>query len=459
MDTIIKGGTIVTASDAFQGDVGIADGKIVQIGQNLSGNGNTRVISAEGRYVMPGGIDIHTHLDSRSQETVTADDYRSGTIAAACGGTTTIVDFVGQEKGQSLFAAIESYHDRSEGRAAIDFGFHSIITDMNDSVFQELARLPEAGVTSFKVFLAYKGDSMVDDWTLLRTLQQARDYGALVMVHAENGDAAEFLRQQLIREGKTDPKYHATSRPPRVEAEACARSIAFAEIIGTPLYIVHVSCAEAIDEIERGRARGVRVLAETCPQYLYLTEADLDRPGFEGAKYVFTPPPRGAEQREVVWAAIADDTLQVVSSDHAPYNFKGEKDRGMGDFTKIPNGAPGIEERMMLVFQGVNAGRFSPSRFVELTATAPAKIFGLYPNKGTIAPGSDADLVIWNPEARLTLGKAASHSAVDYSMFEGLEVQGAPETVLLRGETIVEGREFVGRSGYGRFIRRKRFGE
>lgn len=456
MDTVIKGGTVVTASDSYRADVGIADGKIVQIGESLETGDGVKVIDATGKYVFPGGVDVHTHLDSHSQGTSTADTFGTGTIAAACGGTTTIVDFCGQPKGVGLFAALQAHHDRAEGNASIDYGFHMVITDMNESVFNELGQLADAGITSFKLFMAYKGDTMVDDLTLLRSLEQASKTGALVMVHAENGDAAEYLRQKLISEGKTEPKYHAVSRPPRVEAEATARAIALAELTGATLYVVHVSCTEALEEIKRGRERGVKVLAETCPQYLHLTEDVLDQPDFEGAKYVFTPPARGAHQPPAIWAALADGTLQAISSDHAPYNFRGDKDRGKDDFTLIPNGAPGIEERLMLAYQGVNDGRLSLSRFVELTATAPAKMFGLYPDKGTIAIGSDADLVVWNPDAELTLSKANTHSAVDYAMFEGKTVRGVPETVLLRGDVIVEGREFVGTPGTGRFIERKR---
>lgn len=458
MDTIIKHGTVVTATDTYQADIGIRQGKVVQIGQALASEAGMRIIDATNRYVFPGGVDSHTHLDSPSQGVVTADDFRTGTIAAACGGTTAIVDFCFQTRGHSLADGLADWHRRADGRAVIDYGFHMAIVDMTDAVFEELLGLPEQGVTSFKLFMAYRGGPMIDDWTLVRALSQAKACGGLVMVHAENGDAVYLLQRQLIAAGKTAPQYHAVSRPPRVEAEATARAIALAEVLGTGIYIVHVSCAEALEEVLRGRARGVPVLAETCPQYLYTSEEDLARPDFEGGKYVFTPPPRLRHQQEVLWTALGNGALQACVSDHSVYNHVGQKDIGRDDFTKIPNGAPGIEERLMVVFQGVHTGKLTLNRFVEVVATAPAKMFGLYPEKGTIAIGSDADLVIWNPTAELTITQSALHHNVDYTLFEGWQVRGVPETVLLRGQVIVEGREFVGQPGMGLYVRRKRAG-
>jgi dihydropyrimidinase len=459
MDLIIRDGFVVTATDRYRADVGIADGKIVQIGASLEAGANTRIIDASGCEVIPGGIDVHTHLDTPAGPVTTCDDYISGTIAAACGGTTTIVDFCQQVAGQSLLDAIATWHAKSKGRSAIDYGFHCIIVDLNEAVFEELLQLPELGVTSFKLFMAYKNLVQVDDLTLLRVLARAKEVGALVMVHAENGDAAYFLQQQLLRAGKTEPKYHATSRPPRVEAEATARAIALAELVEAPIYIVHVSCDEALEEITRGRARNVEVLAETCPQYLFVDQDDLDRPDFEGAKYVFTPPARPKQNQQCLWQALADQTLQIVSSDHSAWRFADQKQRGFGDFTKIPNGGPGIEERMTMVYQGVHHGWLTPSRFVDLTATTPAKIFGLYPQKGTIAVGSDADLVIWDPNLVRTITQGSLHHRVDYSLYEGKEVHGGPRQVVLRGETIADGAEFTGRSGYGSFIRRALYGQ
>jgi dihydropyrimidinase len=458
VELIIANGTIVTAADVYRADVGVRDGRVVAIAERLAPEDGTRVIDATGKYVFPGGVDSHTHLDMPFGGTVTADDWRSGTIAAACGGTTSLVDFCIPERGQSLADALKVWHAKAEGKAAIDYGFHSVIVEMPDAVYQELARLPDHGVTSFKLFMAYKGALMSDDWTLVRALQQGRDHGALVMVHAENGDAVYLLQQQLIAEGKREPKYHATSRPPRVEAEATGRAIALAETLGAPLYVVHVSCHEALEEIERARARGVQVLAETCTQYLYFDESDLDRPNFEGAKWVFTPPLRAPHQREILWRALANGSLQAVTSDQCSFNFRGQKELGRDDFTRIPNGGPGIEERLTMVYQGVVAGRISLSRFVELVSTGPARMFGLYPRKGTIGVGSDADLVVWDPNAELTITNAALHHAVDYTLYEGKRVRGLPETVTLRGQVVVEGRSYVGTPGSGRFLPRAKFG-
>jgi dihydropyrimidinase len=456
VDTIIKGGIIATADGTYAADIGIANGKIAQIGGDLSAAGRT--IDATGCYVMPGGIDVHTHLDAPVYHFFTADDFRTGTIAAACGGTTTIIDFVQQEKGQSLAEAVATWDRKAVGKAAIDYGYHIIVTDMTDAVFEELGKLPERGITSFKVFMAYKGVQMIDDLTLIKTLHQARRSGALVMVHAENGDAAYFLQKLYLAEGKTAPKYHAETRPPRVESEATARAIALAEIVGAPVFIVHLTCEEALEEVVRGKARGVEVLAETCTQYLYATKEDLDRPGFEGAKFVFTPPARSPRDHGVLWRALADGLLENVSSDHAASMFAGGKDHaGKDDFTKIPNGGPGIEERLMMVYRGVREGRISLAKFVEIVSTRPAKVFGLYPQKGAIAVGSDADIVIWDPEARFTISNDRLHHAVDYTNYEGQEVAGAPRTVLLRGKVIVENREYKGEPGEGMFLPRMRY--
>lgn len=457
MDLIVRNGDIVTATDTYRADIGVRNGKVVQIGIDLAAEG-AQVIDASDCYVMPGAVDVHTHLDSPSFGMVSVDDFRTGTIAAACGGTTSIVDFCVQAKGQSLADALAGWHAKAAGKAVIDYGFHSIIIDLTDSVFEELATLPAQGVTSFKLFMAYKYMNMIDDLTLLRALEQAREAGALVMVHAENGDAAYWLQKKFVAEGKTDPKYHATTRPPRVEAEATARAIAMAEIVGAPIYIVHLSCQEALDEVMRGRTRGVPVLAETCTQYLYTTEADLDRPNFEGAKYVFTPPPRQQHQHDVLWRALASGSLQAVSSDHSPWSFVEQKSRGRDDFSQIPNGGPGIEERVMMVYQGVNEGRISLNRFVDIVATSPARMFGLAPRKGTIAIGSDADLLIWDPSAEMTIRQSALHHASDYTLYEGKTVRGLPRTVTLRGEVIVQDREFVGEPGAGQFLHRSRSG-
>lgn len=453
MDLIIRNGTVVTASDTYQADIGISQGKIAMIGAGLTSDGE-REIDATDCYVMPGGVDVHTHLSSPSFGFVTMDDFRTGTIAAACGGTTSIVDFCMQAHGQSLADALADHHAIATGIASIDYGFHSVVTDMTESVFDELATLPSQGITSFKLFMAYKFMTQIDDLTLIRALDQARTAGALVMVHAENGDAAYWLQKKFVAEGKTEPKYHATTRPPRVEAEATARAIAMAEIVGTPIYIVHLTCQEALDEVTRGRARGVQVLAETCTQYLYTSLEDLERPDFQGAKYVFTPPVRTKDQHDVLWRALAGGSLQAVSSDHSPWSFVTQKSRGRDDFSQIPNGGPGIEERVIMVYQGVNAGRISLNRFVDIVATTPARLFGLGDRKGSIAVGSDADLLIWDPNAELTITQDHLHHNSDYTLYEGQTVRGLPRTVTLRGKVIVQDREFVGEVGQGEFLHR-----
>jgi len=458
MDLLIKNGTVVTATDTYRADIRVSGEKIVQIGEALDAESTTRVIDATGKYVLPGGIDPHTHLASPGQGTVTADDYRSGTIAAACGGTTSIINFCFQDKGDSLDYSLNRHVQNAADSAAIDYGFHAMISDLTAAVQDEIATLPARGVTSIKLFMAYRGSLMVDDRTIIKTLAEAKRNGILVMVHAGNGDAADFLQQQLLAQGKLDPKYHAASRPPRVEAEATARAGALAEVVDAPIYFVHVSCSEAVEEIQRARARGVDAMGETCTHYLYFDEEDLDRPGFEGAKWVYTPPPRGKHQPPLMWRAIANGSLGIVASDHCPFNFEGQKDLGKGDFTRIPNGAPGVEERLIFTYQGVVDGRLTLNGFVDLVSTRAAKTFGLYPDKGTIAIGSDADLLVWDPTAELNVTRSALHSSVDYTLYEGKKVRGLPETVALRGAVIVENREFVGQSGSGRYIVRKSYG-
>jgi dihydropyrimidinase len=454
MDVAIVGGTVVTADATYQADVGIRDDKVVQIGGVLPSA--TRTIDARGKYVMPGGVDPHTHFDSRSQGTMTADDWGTGSIAAACGGTTTVVDMCFPEKGKSLASGLEEWHDRARGKTAIDYGLHVTVLDEREDIFDEIPRVSELGVTTLKLFMAYRSTIMVTDVALYRALRLAAKHGLLCLVHAENGDAVAEREKELAAAGKLAPKYHAVARPPRVEAEATARAVALAELAEAPLYVVHVSCAEAIEEIVRGRARGARVYGETCSQYLVFTEDDLDRPEFEGAKYVCSPALRAAWQRDVLWRALDDGTLQVLASDHSAFDFHGanQKERGRADFRDIPNGVPGVEERLMVGYQGVVAGKLGLNRFVDVVSTAPARIHGLFPRKGTVAVGADADLVVWDPEAELTITQSALHHRVDYTCYEGMRVKGAPDTVLSRGEVIVEGREFVGKPGRGQFLRR-----
>jgi dihydropyrimidinase len=460
MSVLIKGGRVVTAADDRVADVLVEDETISQIDESIDAQAD-RVIDARGKYVLPGGVDPHTHLDMPFGGTITIDDFESGQTSAAFGGTTCHVDFVIQPKGMTFTEALEEWHRKREGKAVIDNGFHIAVTDLNEGgTLEELATLPDQGITSYKLFMAYKGAIMVDDETLFRVMQVAADTGALVMVHAEHGDAIDVLVKQALAEGKTEPKYHALTRPPETEGEATNRAIQLARVAGCRLYVVHVSCGEAIEPIEIARAKGWDVWGETCTQYFFIDYTYLERPNFEGAKYVYTPPPRAKENQERLWEAVGSDVLSVVSTDHCAFLWDGQKTLGKDDFSKIPNGGPGLENRLQMIHEfGVRQGRISLTRMVELLSTNPAKYFGLYPRKGTIAVGSDADLVVFDPEKKVTLSAATHHSRVDYNLFEGTEVGGAPEIVLLRGKVIVDGDEFLGRPGEGQFVKRARFGE
>jgi dihydropyrimidinase len=457
--TVIRGGTVVTATDQYRGDVLIEDEKIVAItngGQTpFSGQTADRTIDAAGKYVIPGGIDVHTHLDMPFGGTTSADDFESGTVAAAHGGTTSVVDFAIQYRGQTLRHALDTWMKKAEGRAAIDYGFHMIVTELTDAVESEMDALVREGVTSFKLFMAYPGVFMLDDASIFRALQRTAGNGGTICMHAENGGVIDVLVKKALAEGKTDPKYHALTRPARAEAEATHRAIALAEIAGVPIYIVHLSAAEALEMVTAARDRGLPAHAETCPQYLFLSYDNYEEPGFEGAKYVMSPPLRGKETQDKLWRGLAGGDLQAVSTDHCPFCMKEQKELGKGDFSKIPNGAPGIETRMSLLFDGgVRTGRIPVNRWVELTSTSPAKIFGLFPRKGTIAPGSDADIVVFDPNKKQTLSAKTLHMKVDYNPYEGREVTGVSETVLSRGKVIVKNGEFTGRAGAGSFLKR-----
>jgi dihydropyrimidinase len=453
MSILIKHGTIVTATDQYQGDVLVEGEKITVIGSALTMPADT-IIDAAGKYVLPGGIDVHTHLDMPFGGTMSADDFESGTIAAAHGGTTSIVDFAIQYKGQTLHHAWETWMKKAEGKAAIDYGFHMIMTDLTEQVEQEMDALVGEGVTSFKLFMAYPGVFMLDDASIFRALLRTGKNGGTICMHAENGGVIDVLVKKALAEGKTAPKYHALTRPVRAEAEATHRAIALAEIADVPIYIVHLSAAEALEMVTEARDRGLPAYAETCPQYLFLSYENYEEPGFEGSKYVMSPPLRARETQDRLWRGLAFNDLQAISTDHCPFCMK-EKHLGDGDFSKIPNGAPGIETRMSLVYDGgVRTGKISMNRFVELTSTSPAKIFGLFPRKGTIAPGSDADIVIFNPKKTQRLGVKTLHMRVDYNPYEGREVTGVTETVLSRGRVIIENERFVGRAGAGAFIKR-----
>lgn len=456
---LIRGGTVVTAADTYRGDVLISGEKIVAIGDDLAAQaGDADVIDASGCYVFPGGIDPHTHLDMPFGGTVTADDFATGTRAAAFGGTTTIIDFCLTNKGQTLQDALGIWHRKAEGKASVDYGFHLMISEASDAVLEELQEVVEQGVTSLKVFLAYKNVLQVDDATLFKTLIRARELGALVQVHAENGDVIDYLTRQALEAGNTAPVYHALTRPPVAEGEATGRAVALTALADAQLYVVHVTCAEAVQQIAKAREQGWNVYGETCPQYLTLDLEALRKPGFEGAKYVWSPPLREKQHQEVLWNALKNGILQTVGSDQCSFNFKGQKELGIDDFTKIPNGGPVIEDRFSVLYsEGVAAGRISLNQFVDITSTQAAKLFGLFPQKGTIAVGSDADIVIFDPEARRTLSVETHHMNVDYNPFEGMDVQGEPVSVLLRGEFVIRDRQFVGRQGAGRFLKRAKF--
>jgi dihydropyrimidinase len=388
--------------------------------------------------------------------TTSSDDFETGTRAAAFGGTTSIVDFAIQGRGTRMRDALDTWWKKAEGRAVIDYGLHMIVTDLGGAGLEDMDEMVGEGVASFKLFMAYPNVLMVDDATIFRALSQTAKNGALICMHAENGSVIDVIVARALAEGKTAPVYHALTRPTRAEAEAVHRAIAMAEIAGAPVYIVHLSSEDALNEVREARDRGVPAFAETCPQYLLLSIEELERPGFEGAKYVFTPPLRPKEHQPKLWDGLKSDNLQVVSTDHCPFCFEDQKILGKDDFTKIPNGGPGIENRLQLIYHhGVNSGKLSLNRFVEITSTAPARIFGMYPKKGEIAAGSDADLVIWDPNARHRISAKTHHMRVDYSMFEGFEVRGNARTVISQGEVIVDRNEFVGKAGRGRYLKRE----
>jgi dihydropyrimidinase len=454
MRLVIKPCTLVTATDKYTGDVYVDGVKISVIGSALTMPAD-RSIDATGKYVLPGGIDVHTHLDMPFGGTMSSDDFETGTIAAAHGGTTTIVDFAIQYRGQTLHHAWETWMKKAEGKAAIDYGFHMIITELGDQVEQEMDALVGQGVTSFKLFMAYPGVFMLDDASIFRALLRTGKNGGTICMHAENGGVIDVLVKKALAEGKTAPKYHALTRPARAEAEATHRAIALAEMAGVPIYIVHLSAAEALEMVTEARDRGLPAYAETCPQYLFLSYDNYEEPGFDGAKYVMSPPLRAKETQDRLWRGLAFNDLQAVSTDHCPFCMKEQKVLGEGDFSKIPNGAPGIETRMSLVYDGgVRTGKISLNRFVELTSTSPAKIFGLFPRKGTIAPGSDADLVVFDPAKKMTLGAKSLHMRVDYNPYEGREVTGVTETVISRGKVVIDNGKFTGKAGSGVFLKR-----
>ncbi|NCQ61445.1 MAG: dihydropyrimidinase [Myxococcales bacterium] len=461
MSILIKNGRIVTAVDDYFADVFIDGEKIVQIGKDLNVQAD-ETLDAKGKLVLPGGIDPHTHLDMPFGGTTSADDFETGTIAAAHGGTTTLIDFAVQTKGKSTMEGLDTWHKKAQGKATIDYGFHMIITDMAVERLPEMTRLRDEGISSYKLFMAYPGVLYVDDGTLYRAFRQAGLDGSRICMHAENGIVIDEIIREAVADGKVAPKWHGLTRPTRMEAEGVHRSIAIAEVANVPLYIVHLSSHDALEEVKRGRARGVNVIAETCPQYLLLDSSLYEKEGFEGAKWVMTPALREQWNQDSLWQGLQFRDLETIGTDHCPFCFKEQKELGLESFTKIPNGAPGLENRMSVVYDaGVVQGRISLNRFVELTSTAAAKAFGLFPKKGTIAVGSDADIVIFDPDRKETISvnnECTHHMNVDYSAYEGREVQGWTDTVLSRGRVIVQQGKLETRGG-GNFIKRAGAGE
>ena len=456
MNTLIRNGTVVTAADTFAADILIEGERILEVRAGIPEASAGKAIDATGMYVIPGGVDAHTHLDMPFGGTMSADDFETGTRAAAFGGTTSIVDFAIQARGTRMRDALDTWWKKAEGRATIDYGLHMIVTDLGASGLEDMDDMVREGVASFKLFMAYPNVLMVDDATIFKALSQTARNGALICMHAENGSVIDVLIARALAEGKTAPVYHALTRPPLAEAEAVHRAIAMAEIAGVPVYIVHLSSEDALNQVREARDRGLPAFAETCPQYLLLSLEDVADKGWEGAKYVFTPPVRERKNQSKLWEGLRRDNLQVVSTDHCPFCFEDQKALGKDDFTKIPNGGPGIENRLQLLHHhGVGQGNFSINRFVELVSTAPARIFGMYPKKGVLAVGSDADLVLWDPHEAYTISAATHHMRVDYSMFEGFHVRGNARDVYSRGELIVSGGEFIGKPGRGNYLKRE----
>ncbi|KKB86108.1 dihydropyrimidinase [Devosia limi DSM 17137] len=459
-DLVVRGGTVVTSGDTARCDIGVRDGRIVALGERL-GEG-AREIDVTGRLVLPGGVDAHCHMDQPQGPGLRmADDFESGTRSAACGGTTTVIPFAAQAKGKSLREAVEDYHRRAAGKASVDYAFHMIVTDPTPVVLnEELPELVSQGCTSFKIYMTYD-DLKLQDRQILDCLAVARREGALTMIHAENADCIAWLTQALEAAGLTAPKYHATARPPVVEREATHRALSLAELVDVPILIVHVSGADAIEQIGWAQARGLKIHAETCPQYITLTAQDMDLEGFEGAKLICSPPPRDEASHEAVWRGLESGLFQVFSSDHAPFRYddvEGKKFAGeQACFHCVPNGIPGLETRLAILFsEGVMKGRIDLNRFVSLTSSGPARLYGLYPRKGTIAVGADADLAIWDADHRWTVTNDKLHHAVDYTPYEGMELQGRVMTTILRGEVVWDGGLFHGQAGNGRFLPRDR---
>jgi dihydropyrimidinase len=457
MRTLIRNGTVVNAGGAIEADILVDGEKIAAVtapGVFSQSDSLDSVIEAAGRYVLPGGIDAHTHMEMPFGGTFSADTFTTGTTAAAWGGTTTIIDFAVQAKGTTLLATMDKWHEKADGRCAIDYGFHMIVSDVNETSLKEMESCIDAGVNSFKMFMAYPGVFYATDGEILRAMQKATETGSMIMMHAENGIAIDQLVAQALADGRTEPVQHGLTRPPELEGEATHRAIQLAKVTGAPLYIVHLSSRQALAAVAAARDSGQNVFAETCPQYLYLSLDDLAKPDFEGSKYVASPPLRPRDHQADLWRGLRTNDLSVVSTDHCPFCFADQKELGRGDFSKIPNGIPGVEHRMDLLHQGVVAGEISLARWVEISSTTPARMFGLYPRKGVIAAGADADVVVYDPAARQTLSARTHHMNVDYSAYEGMEITGRVETVLSRGQVVIADGQFHGSESHGRFLPR-----
>ncbi|MCY9787569.1 dihydropyrimidinase [Nocardiopsis sp. EMB25] len=458
--TVIRGGLVVTAAEEVEADVLIEGERVAALalrGTEAAGTwarGDAAVIDATGHYVIPGGVDAHTHMEMPFGGTQSADTFETGTRAAAWGGTTTIVDFAIQSPGQSVRSGVDAWMAKADGACAIDYAFHAILSDVNESSLKEMDVLVDEGVTSFKLFMAYPGVFYSDDGQILRAMQRGAANGALTMMHAENGIAIDVLVEQALAEGRTDPRYHGEVRKALLESEATHRAIQLARVAGAPLYVVHVSAGEAVEELARARDKGLNVFGETCPQYLFLSTDNLAEPGFEGAKYVCSTPLRPREHQELLWRALRTNDLSVVSTDHCPFCFTGQKDMGVGDFSKIPNGMPGVENRMDLLHQAVVDGHISRRRWIEIACATPARMFGLHPRKGTVAPGADADIVVYDPRAEQVMSAETHHMNVDYSAYEGRRVTGRARTVLSRGRVVVDDGNYLGQAGHGRYVPR-----
>jgi len=459
MPTLIQNGTVVSPEGQQKADVLFEGETIVQVAPNIPADGHT-LVDARGLLVMPGGVDVHTHLDMPFGGTVSADDYRTGTIAAAVGGTTTVIDFVLQSKGHTMSEALTTWLAKSAGKACVDFGLHMAVTDLGPGDgaqgLAEMEAMVKQGISSFKLFMAYPNVLMIDDGLMYKVMQKAGTLNALCCVHAENGSVIDIVVARMIAEGKTAPHYHAHSRSAKAEAEATHRAIHIADMADAVVYIVHLSNADALRELKYAQQRGLRALAETCPQYLVLSlEEQMPGKSWDEAKYVFTPPLRAKHNQPALWKALEDGTLAVVSTDHCPFRFADQKSLGKDDFTKIPNGGPGIENRLQILWHfGVNSGALTAERFVELCCTAPARIFGM-PQKGAIAAGKDADILLWDPNAAYTITAATQCMATDYSMFEGWQVKGNIRDVFSRGELVVKDGKWIGQTGRGRFLKRE----